>query len=490
MGKFQAMGKFKTVSRFLQSVIAVTLVIQLKKEYSFSSSSSTTTINVVGVDGDGRGLVVGGLEGASTMTENNKNINDQQLHKPPQPQEEQPRSLVTNQNSETLQVLTANAAAAATGKVGATTDLPQANGSNHLRGHEAAPPQSSSSSSTNVVVANKTSVAAAAVTAVAKARHELGTKLSAVLVEIRCHKGILIVLQAAMKHLLAYDIQLVVWHSSENEKYLQSLIDADPILKKAYYNEEQKLLHLHKFDPLDYGFDDSKDHQKVRYNGEYWYQRLIKDWKFWDSMVTEWVVNLQSDTIICQSPEVLQAQPIGPLERISYLGARSAFGKIPIDPTNYTMRRWAHLNGGFSLHSVAWTKDCIEMFTTRGDNATLQVYEQKTEDDFWQTCRPKSKLTTDVTDLMAYAFSSDNGASNCFYVPKTNQTQRLCPFGVHKPWRRKKEHNGTYYKELVENCPGLDKLEVSQDRFAVGTENCDVLDIDGKTITVPCQCGM
>ena len=56
--------------------------------------------------------------------------------------------------------------------------------------------------------------------------------------------------------------------------------------------------------------------------------------------------------------------------------------------------------------------------------------------------------------------------------------------------KRKKEHKGVYYDELVQNCPGLDHLEVSQDRFRVGTEQCDVLDIDGNTITVPCQCGM
>jgi hypothetical protein len=51
----------------------------------------------------------------------------------------------------------------------------------------------------------------------------LNALLTGVLVEIRCHKALLITLQQSMRHFLDHEIRLVVWHSADNIIFLRAM---------------------------------------------------------------------------------------------------------------------------------------------------------------------------------------------------------------------------------------------------------------------------
>ena len=305
--------------------------------------------------------------------------------------------------------------------------------------------------------------------------------LSSVLVEIRCHKGLLIVMQQSMRHLHKHNIQLTIWHSAYNEFYIKNLKDADPFLKESY---ERNLLVLRLFDPSEYGFNESSNSPGVRYEGSYWYQRFMKSSTFWDNVPTKWILTLQTDSLLCRPvPESLDN-----LETIMYLGGPSGFTTVytsdggnssvqrmslPLIPSDKETR--SHLNAGLSLHNVAWTKECIKNYKNQNG------IEKATEDELWNYCRLSSSNSSGVTELQAYSFASDHGHTKCF---STADGKRICPFGVHKPWTKKMDGD---YKELVANCPGLEKLESLQGMF-VNKQKCLVFGME-KAVYIPCSCG-
>jgi hypothetical protein len=318
----------------------------------------------------------------------------------------------------------------------------------------------------------------------------LNALLTGVLVEIRCHKALLIILQQSMRHFLDHEIRLVVWHSADNIIFLRNLIAAVPLLKSCW---ERKLLVLHEFDPHDYGFNGKFDHKRVRYQGSYWYQRLLKSATFWEAIPTSYMINLQTDGLVCRppSPDDSFFARLQNGQTIDYLGGISGSASI-FDPTtgNKTGTKFKvsqipspsnmtanyNLNGGFSLHSIPWTLNCIEQYESR---PLIRGYS---EDKLWNFCR--SQEVWSVTELDAYAFASNTGATKCFQDPNgSNRKRRICPFGVHKPWKKKRLGS---YKELEHNCPGLRVLEGNQDVF-VDKEICDVVGMN-KTLVIPCSC--
>ena len=291
--------------------------------------------------------------------------------------------------------------------------------------------------------------------------------LSAVLVEIRCHKGLLIILQQAMRHLSPYQVQLTVWHSLYNEVFLKNLIAADPLLQSRF---QSKQLVLHRFDPTKVGFDSKNDHRGVQYTSYYWYQRLLKERSFWKTITTPWMINLQGDTLICHPPDNLA------LQHFTYLGGIS--GKSTRIQPKSDFHTYKKLNGGMSLHNVLWTLDCIE--TYMGDDRIASTY--KTEDSLWNFCHTSLRSSLPVLEVDAYSFASDNGFTKCFNASSIGS--RICPFGVHKPWVAKDRGN---YTELKENCVGLGLLEENQGMFS-DQSDCIVSGVH-KNVSIECQCG-
>lgn len=320
-------------------------------------------------------------------------------------------------------------------------------------------------------------------------KQPLGTLLTGVMVEIRCHKALLITLQQAIRHFRDQEIRLVVWHSSHNRHFLEQLIEADPTLNSGRHN---KLLSLYEFSPLDYGFNESFDHQQVRYAGAYWYQRLIKSTTFWESIPTAYMINLQTDGLVCR-PLSLKDSFVSRLQNgptINYLGGISGsvtffdansgnktFGSRPVPqiPSASKMSADFSLNGGFSLHSVPWTLNCIKQYQMP------PWVDKYSEDQLWNFCR--SQNGWNITELDAYSFASNLGRTMCFADP-TGKAEQICPFGVHKPWKK-----GAFlrsYTLLQRECPGLQLLHRLQGFFA-NAITCNVRGMVG-TLSIPCQC--
>eukprot|EP00980_Cylindrotheca_fusiformis_P014871 scaffold4060_cov121-Cylindrotheca_fusiformis.AAC.5 len=322
----------------------------------------------------------------------------------------------------------------------------------------------------------------------------LGAAITGVLVEIRCHKGLLMSLQQSTRHFLKHKIPVVVWHSASNRNFLQSLIQMDPDLKSSW---ESNLLFLHEFDPLEYGFDQTSDHKGVHYGGSYWYQRLLKSPTFWKSISTRYMINLQSDSLVCrplsQDDSFFSRLLPNGGPTINYLGGISGSSfifdpatmnmirrryRVRETPSALTMASPFNFNGGFSLHSVAWTLDCIERCQT------IPETEKYTEDQLWNFCRTQRKKGNDVTELDAYSFASNIGATKCFNSDKSRKITRTCPFGVHKPWKNKVVGS---YSELEESCPGLRTFESLQGIFD-HHETCSVTGMEKKILEIPCSC--
>jgi hypothetical protein len=313
----------------------------------------------------------------------------------------------------------------------------------------------------------------------------VGDDITVVLVEIRCHKSLWVILQQAVVQLKGTGIRTVVWHSSYNEFYLTSLINEDPILQKEY---QRGMLLLHPFDPTEFGFNGKKDHKRVRYRGSYWYQSLIKSRAFYESIPTTYMINMQTDTLICRPPDddLIKLVKNG---RVKFLGGMTSKRVHPNRPSLDDSIGDTFLNGGFSLRSVPWSLECIDRFARN--------FTAASEDVFWNRCQKLTKNSNNsdtddnnaFTHLEAYAFGSDNGSTQC-YVDPQNKSKTVCPFGVHKPWkvkkRRAKARRGKY-SQLESACPGLSIMEANQKHF-VNQRTCNISSIE-RNMTIPCDCG-
>jgi hypothetical protein len=138
------------------------------------------------------------------------------------------------------------------------------------------------------------------------------------------------------------------------------------------------------------------------------------------------MINLQTDGPVCRppSPDDSFSSRLQNGQTIDYLGGISGsatifdattgnktatefnVSQIP-SPSNMTANY--NLNGGFSLHSIPWTLNCIKQYKSR---PWIRRYS---EDKLWNFCR--SQEAWNVTELDAYAFASNREPPNAFKIP-------------------------------------------------------------------------
>eukprot|EP00567_Pseudictyota_dubia_P003377 CAMPEP_0197436382 /NCGR_PEP_ID=MMETSP1175-20131217/3838_1 /TAXON_ID=1003142 /ORGANISM="Triceratium dubium, Strain CCMP147" /LENGTH=208 /DNA_ID=CAMNT_0042965653 /DNA_START=82 /DNA_END=708 /DNA_ORIENTATION=- len=191
------------------------------------------------------------------------------------------------------------------------------------------------------------------------------------------------------------------------------------------------------------------------------------------------MINLQADTLICRPISSRDNETIFHNPSVNYVGGMSGFNttfgrdektgedkkivlsfdlkKMASDLPSHERRTTSHMHGGFSLHDIPWMIECIKQY---GD------IRNWTEDDLWTYCLNymeynRSGLpSSEVTEFQAWWRASDGGLTKCLQDSEGN---RLCPFGVHKPWRNMDKYGN--YTELVDNCPGLDRLEQIHSKY-------------------------
>ncbi|KAJ3360045.1 hypothetical protein HDU91_004721 [Kappamyces sp. JEL0680] len=161
------------------------------------------------------------------------------------------------------------------------------------------------------------------------------------------------------------------------------------------------------------------------YAGSHWRNKLLLNATWWASLEAEWVLGIQSDTVICRHED--------PPLVYNYYGGPSS------DTKNVSDLFGGHLNGGFSIRNVQWTISCIER--------NLKLSEERTEDNVFSRCYAEDKVFYPYHEIAAFA--SDNGWSGCVDVPGKNRT---CPYAVHKPWSRLRL-NSEQFQEMLEACP-------------------------------------
>ena len=273
--------------------------------------------------------------------------------------------------------------------------------------------------------------------------------LTAILVEVRCTRTLPLVVKHAVKNLRDYD-QFLILHSATNRQYIEDFIRSDPDLQKLLVVQQ---LQMREVNETDYGDTQSRN----QYKPGFWYSRMMTDSNFWKSIKTTYAITLQSDTLICRP--FLANEFLHELN-VSFIGGLSAASPMDPDPNHVLLVD--HLNGGFSLRNVAWTIQCIEEFKA-ANTSKLTLFG---EDTFFRYCREINTTgTVHTSQQQAYAFASDNGWTMCFNT--TQNRERVCPFGVHKPWIEK--HRKTQeYDELAQNCPGLDQLM----HLSAGLQTC------------------
>ena len=263
--------------------------------------------------------------------------------------------------------------------------------------------------------------------------------LTAILVEVRCTRTLPLVLKQAVNHLRDYD-QFLIIHSAKNQQYIEEFIRSDPDLLKLLEGQQLKMRQVNETDLGD-------TQVRNQYLRDFWYSRMMTDSNFWKGIATPYAITLQWDTLICRP---FLADEFIDEKNVSFIGGLSS-AVAPMYPNPTHSHIVGHLNGGLSLRNVAWTIQCIEQFR----NASTVTGEG--EDAFFRDCREANMTGTGHTSqLQAYSFSSDNGWTLCFNTTKNGE--RICPFGVHKPWTTKSLRSPAYI-EMMQNCPGLDQLK-------------------------------
>jgi hypothetical protein len=187
----------------------------------------------------------------------------------------------------------------------------------------------------------------------------------------------------------------------------------------------------------------------VKYKPTSWNTRLYVNDTWWEDLwrYGDSVLTMQSDTIICSSDHTLV-----PWHTVNWLGGVS-FAHNTIQPS--PIKNVYHLNGGFSLRRMDWIIACI-----RSNRRGAMV-----EDSLFNSCDLGfTKILPNMTHNTAHdirpativdamAFASDCGHTMCVDW----EDERICPYGVHKPWLVGEEHTKDY-QELLDYCPEITTL--------------------------------
>ena len=178
------------------------------------------------------------------------------------------------------------------------------------------------------------------------------------------------------------------------------------------------------------------------YVGHHWRNVMFNNQTWWKAFEAEWILVIQSDTIICRNGE--------PPLKHGYIGGASDPGQIFYD--NKKSYFYGHMNGGFSLRNVEWTIKCLE-----------KRPEINVEDSKFTDCFKDDLVNSRIPYNEVVAFASDNGWTTCEDGPWGS---RVCPYGLHKPWGNYGSLYGSVkfedYQEMLNSCPGVSTLEFFQ----------------------------
>jgi hypothetical protein len=177
---------------------------------------------------------------------------------------------------------------------------------------------------------------------------------------------------------------------------------------------------------------------KDKYSPGSWNNVMYSNITFWESLRSygDTVLTIQADTLICSTKS--------PPWQANYLGGISDHSTPPVNESQMNSQ---HLNGGLSIRNLDWTISCLKNYTGK----------PTVEDTLFN--RGCSDGAKSVSRKDAWAFSSDNGWTMCFDW----QGERVCPWGVHKPWTTFGQPMGSNsYEELVRYCPDIELLRKEQ----------------------------
>lgn len=285
------------------------------------------------------------------------------------------------------------------------------------------------------------------------------TCVEAVLVEPR---SMFAIARATYSALENSEVDLVTLaHGAFNADYVKSLVEVNPVLAKA---EQQRRLRYLDLQVGDLGADEvgSSDvsfangnitaangtiltemHMSIRdgldaagvqsgrvaYRDEY--SRLLKSRRFWDQIICDKTLIMQSDSMLCPGSAVRLSEFFD----YGFVGGHaphmdaSTLVKHPNAPRIV-------MNGGFSFRSRPQMLQCLDLFFSGTDGFAEANAE---EDFFYSQCPLLEQPNTSMVDR----FAIDNG-----YVLASE-----IPFGVHKPWAP-----GPYLNETMALCSGASQL--------------------------------
>ncbi|KAJ3360044.1 hypothetical protein HDU91_004720 [Kappamyces sp. JEL0680] len=165
------------------------------------------------------------------------------------------------------------------------------------------------------------------------------------------------------------------------------------------------------------------------YNGKHWRNQLFLSPTFWKSFDADWVLTIQSDTVLCKKGEP-------PL--VNYIGGPTF---VDIHKDNAEIYS-GHMNGGLSVRNIEWALTCLER----------KKGQQECEDFVYGGCFNEDKKLHRFVDVVAFA--TDNGYTGCI----DRDGKRTCPYGMHKPWAKRGTLTESEYNELMDSCPPIKEL--------------------------------
>jgi len=302
---------------------------------------------------------------------------------------------------------------------------------------------------------------------------------TAVIAEMRCHSAFSATLHAAINN-LGPEVLLLILHSPHNEIFVRGIVNSSPALTRL---RQSKRLALRRIDPADYTIPcrDEPNNQCGVYSGKFWYSRLFVDAAFWSSFQTQYVLTLQSDTLLCRpfpTQELVRqgASFVGGVSGM--MGGFKHYTPASDPRPNKNMDHGEYLNGGLSFRNVKWVLDCIAKYGHRPEGWI--------EDELYRHCGEEDiDGTVHASEVAAYTFSSDNGVTMCF----TYERKRICPLGVHKPWIPKNAMvRREPYLELVRSCPGLTVLQQLHGQGNQNGKMCRIHDLDSTSNVIDFRC--
>ena len=225
-------------------------------------------------------------------------------------------------------------------------------------------------------------------------------KYTAIIVEPREHKALLLVVQSVFDNFPGNQWSVIIYHGTKNAAFVQNLLDFPNALGK--YKDRITLVNL------------QVDNMTIPE-----YSRLLVSKSFYDPIQTEMFLIFQTDSIICKE----YAHLITQFMEYDYVGA-------PWKPPGINNSLMG--NGGLSLRRKSKMLELIDK---------CPYIDELPEDQFF--CVPCSAVTMHMpTPEQAQAFSVEQ-----IYTPYS--------FGVHKPWNYLTNEQ---MKTKQEHCSNLDKL--------------------------------